>query len=66
MRPTLSVYLNFYHFILQKGVKTMKNAIVKAVVLCTLALSLLFTGIAAVNAGEAVCHDGWSNVEIEW
>lgn len=39
----------------------MKNAIVKAVVLCTLALSLLFVGASAVttaDAGVAVCHDG--------
>ena len=47
----------------------MKNAIVKAVVLCTLALSLLFTGIAAVNAGEAgvaVCHDGPHNEMLDY
>ena len=39
----------------------MKNAIVKAVVLCTLALSLLFVGVAVVdtvNTGVEVCHDG--------
>ena len=38
----------------------MKNAIVKAVVLCTLALSLLagFASVSAVDAGVAVCHDG--------
>ena len=43
----------------------MKNAIVKAVVLCTLALSLLFVGVASVsfvNTDAAVAaldiHDG--------
>lgn len=39
----------------------MKATIVKAVALCTLALSLLFMGVAAVDAvdtGVAVCHDG--------
>ena len=39
----------------------MKNTIVKAVVLCTLALSLLVAGFSATNAvdtGVAVCHDG--------
>lgn len=39
----------------------MKSTIVKAVALCTLALSLLFMGVASVNAvdtGVAVCHDG--------
>lgn len=39
----------------------MKHTIVKAIVLCTMALSLLFMGIAAVNTvdtGVAVCHDG--------
>ena len=39
----------------------MKNAIVKAVLLCTMALSLVFVGVAAVNTadnGVAVCHDG--------
>ena len=39
----------------------MKSTIVKAVALCTLALSLLFMGVAAVDAvdtGVAVCHDG--------
>lgn len=39
----------------------MKNVIVKAVVLCTLALSLLFAGVSAVggvDAGVSVCHDG--------
>ena len=47
----------------------MKNAIVKAIVLCTLALSLVVAGVAAVNAGDsgvAVCHDGWVNGEMEW
>ena len=35
----------------------MKKAIVKAVVLCTLALSLLFAGVASVGVAdtEAVC-----------
>lgn len=39
----------------------MKSIIVKSVVLCTLALSLLFIGVAAVdtvNTDVAVCHDG--------
>lgn len=39
----------------------MKFAIVKAVVVCTMALSLLFVGVATVDAvdtGVAVCHDG--------
>lgn len=38
----------------------MKNAIVKAVVLCTLALSLLagFVSVSAVDTGVSVCHDG--------
>lgn len=39
----------------------MKNAIVKAVVLGTLALSLLIAGfstVSAVDTGVAVCHDG--------
>ena len=42
----------------------MKNAIVKAVVLGTLALSLLIAGfstVSAVDTGMAVCHDGPSN-----
>ena len=42
----------------------MKNAIVKAVVLCTLALSLLFLGATAVttaDVGVSVCHDGPHN-----
>ncbi|MBQ3559457.1 MAG: hypothetical protein IJA07_08110 [Agathobacter sp.] len=47
----------------------MKKAIVKAVVLCTLALSLLFVGASAVTtadsvAGEAVCHDGPHDVGV--
>ena len=46
----------------------MKNAIVKAVVLCTMALSLVITGIAAVDTadtGVAVArHDGWTNDEL--
>ena len=45
----------------------MKNAIVKAVVLCTLALSLLCMGVAAVdavNTGVEVCHDGPYNHEV--
>ena len=38
----------------------MKKAILKAVVVFTLALSLLFAGVAAVSVdtGVAVCHDG--------
>lgn len=39
----------------------MKMAILKAVVLCTMALSLVLAGIAVVDttdAGVAVCHDG--------
>ena len=38
----------------------MKKAIVKAVVLCTLALSLLFMGVVSVgvDTGVEVCHDG--------
>lgn len=39
----------------------MKLNILKAVVLCTMALSLLFVGVASVNtanSGTAVCHDG--------
>ena len=39
----------------------MKSSIVKAFVLFTLALSLLFAGVAAVNTvdtGVVVCHDG--------
>lgn len=59
----------FYHFIPKKGASIMKNAIVKAIVLCTLALSLVVAGVAAVNAGDsgvAVCHDGWVNGEMEW
>ena len=47
----------------------MKNAIVKAVVLCTLALTLLFVGVAttsAVDAGVAVCHDGPLNGSEEY
>lgn len=39
----------------------MKMNILKAVVLCTMALSLLFVGVTAVDAvdtGVAVCHDG--------
>ena len=39
----------------------MKNTIVKAVLLCTMALSLVLAGIAVVDtaeAGVAVCHDG--------
>ena len=42
----------------------MKSSIVKAFVLFTLALSLLFAGVAAVNTvdtGVAVCHDGPTN-----
>lgn len=43
----------------------MKFAIVKAVVVCTMALSLLFVGVATVDAvdtGVAVCHDGPYNL----
>lgn len=38
----------------------MKLHIFKAIVLCTLALSLLFVGVASVDTanGTAVCHDG--------
>ena len=39
----------------------MKNAIVKAVVVFTLALSLLaagFSSVTAVDTGVSVCHDG--------
>lgn len=42
----------------------MKNAIIKTVVVCTMALALLFVGVAATNAvdtGVAVCHDGPHN-----
>ena len=42
----------------------MKNAILKAVVLCTMALSLVLAGIAVVDTadtGVAVCHDGHTN-----
>lgn len=45
----------------------MKNAIVKAVVLCTLALSLLCMGVAAVdavNTGVEVCHDGDIHIDV--
>lgn len=47
----------------------MKNTIVKAVLLCTMALSLVLTGIAVVDtaeAGVAVCHDGHTNGGIEY
>ena len=43
----------------------MKNAIVKAVVLGTLAFALLVAGFSttsAVDTGVAVCHDGPHNV----
>ena len=42
----------------------MKKAILKAVVLGTLALSLLIAGFAttsAIDTGVAVCHDGPHN-----
>lgn len=41
----------------------MKNTIVKAIILCTLALSLLagFASVSAVDTGVAVCHDGPNN-----
>ena len=44
----------------------MKKAILKAVVVFTLALSLLFAGVAAVSVdtGVAVCHDGYTNIGI--
>ena len=44
----------------------MKKAILKAVVVCTMALSLLIMGIAVVDtadSGIAVCHDGPTNNE---
>lgn len=47
----------------------MKMTILKAVVVCTMALSLLFVGVAAVDAvdtGVAVCHDGHTNSEYEF
>ena len=51
----------------------MKNAIVKAVVLCTLALSLLFVGVASVSfvdTDAAVAaideHDGPYNDCVEY
>ena len=42
----------------------MKKAILKAVVVFTLAFSLFFAGVAAVStdAGVAVCHDGPHNI----
>ena len=39
----------------------MKNAILKAVVLATMVLSLVLAGIAVIDTadtGVAVCHDG--------
>ena len=41
----------------------MKKAIVKAVVVFTLALSLFLAGVTAVSVdtGVAVCHDGHTN-----
>lgn len=42
----------------------MKNTILKSVVLCTMALSLVLAGIAVVDTtdtGVAVCHDGPQN-----
>ena len=45
----------------------MKKAIVKAVVLCTLALSLLFVGVTSVsdvNTGVEVCHDGENHLDV--
>lgn len=47
----------------------MKNAIIKTVVVCTMALALLFVGVAATNAvdtGVAVCHDGPLNEAYEY
>lgn len=60
--PTISSESKiFYHFKYAKGEITMKNAIVKAVVLCTLALSLLagFASVSAVDTTNMVVfHDG--------
>lgn len=45
----------------------MKNAIVKTVVVCTMALALLFVGVATTNAvdtGVAVCHDGPYDLDV--
>lgn len=41
----------------------MKMTILKAIVLCTMALSLLFVGVASIDtvSGTAVCHDGPHN-----
>lgn len=39
----------------------MKNAIIKTVVVCTMALALLFVGVVAtcaVDTGVAVCYEG--------
>ena len=47
----------------------MKNAIVKAVALCTLAVCLLLAGAVAVNTmdnGVAVCHDGPYDLDYEY
>ena len=43
----------------------MKTSIVKAFVLFTLALSLLFVGVSAINTadtGVSVCHDGPNDI----
>lgn len=46
----------------------MKKAILKAVVVFTLAFSLFFAGVAAVStdAGVAVCHDGPHDITYEY
>lgn len=39
----------------------MKKPIVKAIIVCTMAMSLLIAGANAIhtaNSGVAVCHDG--------
>ncbi len=45
----------------------MKQSIIRGIVLCTLAFSLLIMGTASIgtaNSGVAVCHDGPHNVGI--
>ena len=47
----------------------MKSNIVKTVVVCAMALSLLVMGVAAVDVadtGVEVCHDGPYNLEYEY
>ncbi len=42
----------------------MKQSIIKGIVLCTLAFSLLIMGTASIgtaSSGVAVCHDGPTN-----